>query len=87
MAMDDTGRYNAAKLQVQRLRGFYIHLSIYLLVNALLLAIDLATTPDHLWFYWPLLGWGIGILAHGLAVNFSTEEKVRRRGRSRRAAS
>jgi hypothetical protein len=26
------------------------------------------------------------ILAHGLADNFSTEEKVRRRGRSRRTA-
>ena len=41
--MDDTARYNAAKLQVQRLRGFYIHLSVYVLVNVLLLAINLAT--------------------------------------------
>jgi hypothetical protein len=40
-----------------------------------------------LWFYWPLLGWGIGILAHGLAVYFSAGEKVRRRSRTRGAHS
>ena len=67
--------------------GFFFHFSAYVLVNAILIAVNLLTTPDRLWFYWPLLGWGIGILAHGLAVNFSAEEKVRRRGRSRRAAS
>jgi len=53
----------------------------------ILIAVNLIFTPDKLWFYWPLLGWGIGILAHGLAVNFSKEEQVRRRGHSRRAAS
>jgi hypothetical protein len=21
-----------------------------------------------IWFYWPLLGWGIGLAAHGLSV-------------------
>ena len=68
-------------------KGFRYHLIIYAVVNALLIIINLSTTPDKLWFYWPLLGWGIGILAHGLAVNYSAEEKVRRRARSRRTAS
>ena len=67
--------------------GFFFHFSAYVLVNAILIAVNLLTTPDRLWFYWPLLGWGIGILAHGLAVNFSTEEKVRRRSRTRGARS
>ena len=26
------------------------------------------TSPDALWFYWPLLGWGIGVLFHGMKV-------------------
>jgi hypothetical protein len=26
------------------------------------------TSRDHLWFYWPLLGWGIGVTAHGFSV-------------------
>lgn len=65
--------------------GFFFHFSAYVLVNAILIAVNLLLTPDKLWFYWPLLGWGIGILAHGLAVRFSQKEAVRRRGRERDA--
>lgn len=65
--------------------GFFFHFSAYVLVNAILIAVNLLTTPNQLWFFWPLLGWGIGILAHGLAVNFSKEEAVRRRARTRGA--
>ena len=55
--------------------GFLIHLAAYLSVNFLLLVINLLTTPNELWFYWPLLGWGIGILAHGLAVHFALRRR------------
>jgi hypothetical protein len=48
--------------------GFYIHLAAYLAVNALLVCVNLLTTPARLWFYWPLLGWGVGLLAHALAA-------------------
>ena len=48
--------------------GFYIHLTVYVVVNALLVSINLVTSPGYLWFVWPLLGWGIGILAHAIAV-------------------
>ena len=65
--------------------GFFFHFSAYVLVNLILIAVNLLLTPDTLWFYWPLLGWGIGILAHGLAVNYSAEERVRRRARTRGA--
>jgi hypothetical protein len=37
-------------------------------VNALLIIVNLSTTPDKLWFYWPLLGWGIGLAAHAFGV-------------------
>ena len=67
--------------------GFFFHFSAYVLVNVILIAVNLLTTPNQLWFYWPLLGWGIGILAHGLAVNYSAEERVRRRARKRGARS
>jgi hypothetical protein len=50
--------------------GFFIHLLVYVLVNALLVAINLSTSTAHLWFKWPLLGWGVGVLLHGLAVFF-----------------
>jgi uncharacterized membrane protein len=53
-------------------RGFQIHLAAYVAVNLLLIAINLLTTPTVLWFFWPLLGWGIGILAHGAAVYYTS---------------
>lgn len=48
--------------------GFKIHLIVYLAVNALLLVLNLWQDPDHLWFYWPLLGWGFGIAGHAFLV-------------------
>jgi hypothetical protein len=63
--------------------GFRIHLVMYLAVNALLLVINLVTSPDKLWFYWPLLGWGIGILAHAFAVYRGGEKPVRSSGAPR----
>ena len=53
-------------------RGFQIHLAAYVAVNLLLIVVNLLTTPTVLWFFWPLLGWGIGILAHGAAVYYTT---------------
>ena len=66
--MDDQARYAAARKRVRQLRGFYVHLTVYVLVNVLLLVINLASSPGVLWFYWPLLGWGIGIVAHAASV-------------------
>ena len=48
--------------------GFYIHLTAYAVVNALLVAINLFTSPGYLWFKWPLLGWGVGVLVHAIVV-------------------
>ncbi len=49
-------------------QGFKYHLAAYVLVNAILIAVNLMH-PEHIWFFWPLLGWGIGIVAHGYAVS------------------
>ncbi len=62
-----TGTTHAEQLalsKVRKLRGFYLHLTQYVLVIALLTTINLVTNPAKLWFFWPALGWGIGILAH-----------------------
>ena len=53
-------------------RGFQIHLAVYVAVNLLLIVVNLLTTPTVLWFFWPLAGWGIGILAHGAAVYYTS---------------
>ena len=48
-------------------RGFLIHLGVYVLVVGLLAALNLYRNPGNLWFVWVLIGWGIGVAAHGLA--------------------
>ena len=32
------------------------------------MVINLLTSPAYLWFFWPMLGWGIGVVFHGLKV-------------------
>jgi 2TM domain len=60
--------------------AFGIHLTVYALVNALLIGINLDTSTEHLWFKWPLLGWGIGILAHAVVTFFLPSRMRIRRG-------
>ncbi len=57
-----------ADRHVRRLQGFYIHLAAYVGVNALLVGINLLTSPGVFWAVWPILGWGIKLGAHAVAV-------------------
>lgn len=61
-------RYQKAKKQVEEIKGFYGHLISFVVVMAVLLFINLRYSPQYLWFFWPLLGWGIGLLFHGMKV-------------------
>ena len=60
-------RYERARQRVEALRGFYIHLVFYVIVNAGLFLIDMLASGGT-WFYWPLLGWGIGLAVHAVSV-------------------
>lgn len=66
--MNEEEKYQKAKQRVEEIKGFYIHLFMFILINCGLLTINLVFAPQHYWFYWPLFGWGIGLVAHGLAV-------------------
>jgi hypothetical protein len=61
-------------------RGFFIHALVFVAVNALLIVVNLIASPGFYWFYWPLLGWGIVLAAHGYLV-------FRRRGTSAKSPS
>ena len=56
-----------AKRQVAAMKGFYIHLTVFILVLAGLFLIN-AFGRGSWWVQWVFLGWGIGVIAHGLAV-------------------
>jgi hypothetical protein len=60
--------YRRAAVRGTMQRAFYRHVMIYVVVNVLLVAVNLLKDPSHLWFQWGMLGWGIGLLVHGLNV-------------------
>ena len=66
--MDNQDMYQLAKKKAEGKIHFYIHLAVYLGVNLLLMVINLKASPESLWFLWPLFGWGIGVVIHGLKV-------------------
>ena len=66
--MDDQERYERAKQKVAEIKGVYVHAVVYVLGNISLFLINILSTPEFLWFYWPLLGWGIGLLAHAAII-------------------
>lgn len=67
-ASDDDVVYERALKRVKEIKSFYSNLISYIVVIPLLVIINMISTPEHLWFYWPMLGWGIGVAAHGLSV-------------------
>lgn len=60
--------YEKAQKRVQLIKGFYDGLVSYILINAGLAILNLLTYPKYLWFLYPLVFWGIGVVIHGLSV-------------------
>ena len=69
---------------IQRLkkkRDFKTHVLIYLAVNTFLVAIWAVTSAGFFWPIFPILGWGIGVLANAWDVYGRkpiSEEEIRR---------
>jgi len=66
--MENQEAYQKAKKRVEAKLGFYIHLTVYLIVNIGLIIVNFITSPQNLWFRWPLIGWSIGVFFHGMGV-------------------
>lgn len=67
-------RYNLAYRRVKRIKGFYVHAMVYVLVNAFIIVSshNKSIFDSDGFFRWETfstaLFWGIGLLAHGLSV-------------------
>lgn len=62
--------YAKAKRKVKELKGFYIHLFVYIIVNLFLISRnvqqgDNLTDIDN---YWTAMFWGIGVVGHAMRV-------------------
>ena len=80
--MTDEQRDRAIE-KIRAKRAFYQHLLVYVLVNLGLVAIwAFGSTGEEFWPIWPILGWGIGIVAHGVSVFAGTrpisEQQIQR---------
>ncbi|WP_196893824.1 2TM domain-containing protein [Aureivirga marina] len=64
----DEEKYKKASEKVKEIKAFYSNLVSYVLVNAFLIFINLTYSPEYLWFVFPLIGWGMGLLIHGFTV-------------------
>ncbi|MGB8705781.1 MAG: 2TM domain-containing protein [Gillisia sp.] len=67
-------RYEEAKHRVKRIRGFYIHLTIYIFVNTFLILLNnrqpvfFGVKEVEFSDLYTALFWGIGLFSHWLAV-------------------
>jgi hypothetical protein len=58
-------RYERARAKLEAVKGFYGNLAAYILVIPVLIWINYSTTSFP-WAIFPALGWGFGLLMHGM---------------------
>lgn len=65
--LTDEERLARARRRLAAIKGFYVHLFVFVLVLAGLSVIN-AAAGGPWWVLWVLFGWGIGVIAHAVAV-------------------
>ncbi len=55
----------------QQRKGFKSHLFIFIAINTFLVILNLLVSPGYFWAIYPILGWGLGLLLHGMKVYIS----------------
>ncbi|MDO6425384.1 helix-turn-helix domain-containing protein [Thalassotalea sp. 1_MG-2023] len=53
---------------VKDIKDFYTHLINYAIVVGALFILNFIMSPGYIWAWWVALGWGIGVISHGLSV-------------------
>lgn len=64
----DVNLANVARRRVNARIGFLIHCVVFFVVNTFLFALNLNSDSASFWAKWPLMGWGLGLILHGLMV-------------------
>lgn len=55
--------YERARRRVEEEKGFYNHLFVYIAFVVFFFVLNQLTARAQ-WWFWPSLGWGIGVFAH-----------------------
>lgn len=72
-SFDKIKRLERAKKRVKRIKGFYSHLLVYVVINLMIVIINIQNLdPGESYFqyenFFTLFFWGIGLTVHGLSV-------------------
>lgn len=59
--------YDLAFKRVRAKRDFYSHLFIYIIINVVLAILNYVT-GGFPWVLFVILGWGVGVLSHGIQL-------------------
>ncbi|NVJ88874.1 MAG: 2TM domain-containing protein [Flavobacteriaceae bacterium] len=65
----ENSKYVKAVERVEKLKEFYQNLASYCIVIPFLIFINMRFSPMFYWFWFPMFGWGIGLIFHFLEVN------------------
>jgi hypothetical protein len=76
-SFNDNIKLERARKKVKSIKGFYKHLTVYIIINAALIILKaVQLEPDEPFFHWGTFStaffWGIGLLFHGFGV-FGTD--------------
>ncbi len=66
--MHQKDKYKRARKRVKAKKGFYGHLSSYVSTGIFFFAMNMLTDPGEIWWYIPMLAWGIGLGIHYMTV-------------------
>jgi hypothetical protein len=73
MTSIDKIKYIEAQKKVKKIKGFYTHLAIYLVVNLMIIIVNVQNLKEgesyfKLENFFTAFFWGIGLLSHGLST-------------------
>lgn len=67
LSLEEQAR-KVARKRADDLQGFMRHFGSFLAVGLFFLILNLITDRHSLWFFWPMLPWGVGLAIHGWNV-------------------
>ena len=72
--------YLHAKKKVEARMSFYTHLLVYLVIITVVTILNLTVAGEYFWAKWPMIGWGSGVIFHGLSTFvFDSEPSLKER--------
>jgi len=76
--------YKLAEKRVKKKKKFWSHFSSWAIMSLFFLTLNILTSEDTLWWFFPTIGWGIGVAIHfvsayGFFNSASWEQKEMRK--------